>query len=372
MTAATRRLVFLSSIAVPHQIRLCEALQPYFDAEFWFYEAPDRTRGTWWRVDLGDHCRVLDDVRFFSSGPLAEKYLVGGLARKLEAFDPDVVMVGGFSIPANYLAYRWARKNGRKTVVLTERSRDRSGKLRTRSAGWRVLQHLYRDVDMVMTTADDIVDQFRSEFRFGDKVVAGRYAVDIDDYADHAPRTARSAYTYLFANRMTEIYNPVGAIEIFSAILTRHPGSRLLMNAAGELGERCRQKIAELDIGSAVEFLTDIATWEDLPKIYERADILLLPASFSNGNFTILEAMASGMGIVISNRVLGVGKLVEDGVNGFNCEPTTHDFVERVERYVADPGLFEEHARLNREIVAPLGAAGTARLYFEILSERVG
>jgi glycosyltransferase involved in cell wall biosynthesis len=371
MTSVARKLVFLSAIAVPHQVKLCRALQPYFDAEFWFYEMPDRTRGRWWRIDLGEHCKILDDVMLFKSGPLAQKYLARGLARKLDAFDPDIVMLGGFSIPANYLAFRWARKNGRKTVVLTERSRDRGGTLRARSPGWRLLQHLYREVDMVMTTADDIVEQFREEFGFGDKVVAGRYAVDIDDYAGHPPRRAKSAYTYLFANRMTEIYDPIAAIEIFSAVLARHPGSRLLMNAAGELGDRCREKIATLGIANAVEFLTDIPTWKDLPKVYERADILLLPASFSNGNFTILEAMASGMGIVISNRVLGVGQLIEDGVNGFNCEPTTEAFLERIERYITDPLLFEQHAALNRTIVEPLGATGTARLYSELFRERL-
>ena len=226
-----RRLVFLSSIAVPHQVKLCRALQAHFDAEFWFYEHPDRTRGRWWRIDLGEQCHVLDGVRFFRSGPLAEKYLADGLAQRLDAFDPDIVMLGGFSIPANYLAYRWARRNGRRTVVLTERSRDRAGTLRKRGLSWRLLQHFYRDVDLVMTTADDIVEQFRDEFGFGRKVVAGRYAVDIDDYANHAPRAAKPAYTYLFANRMTEIYNPIGAIEIFAAVCQRYPGSRLLMNA---------------------------------------------------------------------------------------------------------------------------------------------
>ncbi|MEK6405913.1 MAG: hypothetical protein AABN34_03005 [Acidobacteriota bacterium] len=47
--------------------------------------------------------------------------------------------------------------------------------------------------------------------------------------------------------------------------------------------------------------------------IYARCDILILPANFSNGNFTILEAMASGMGVVVGDRVLGIGKMVEDG-----------------------------------------------------------
>jgi len=365
------RLLFLSSIAVPHQIKLCEALQSYFDAEFWFYEHPDRTRGAWWRIDLGPNCRVLDQVRFATAGLLQGRYVVTGLPRLIEDFDPDIVMLGGFSIPANYSAYRWARRNGRQTVVLTERSRDSKGHLRSNGPAWRAIRHLYRDVDLVITTSEDIVPQFRDEFGFGDAVVAGRYAADIDDYLNHPIRGAKDAYTLLFANRMTEIYNPIGAIEIFAAVRDRHPGTRLVMNAAGELGSRCRQRIDELGLAGDVEFLTGLKSWEALSDVYARSDILILPAGFSNGNFTILEAMASGMGVVVSDRVLGVGTLVEDGKNGFRCAPTTDAFVERVERYVRDPSLFEDHAIRNRSLVAPLGVAGTARFYADLLAERL-
>ena len=38
------------------------------------------------------------------------------------------------------------------------------------------------------------------------------------------------------------------------AVRARYPGSRLVMNAAGELGEQCRTRIAELGIGDVVEF----------------------------------------------------------------------------------------------------------------------
>ena len=33
-------------------------------------------------------------------------------------------------------------------------------------------------------------------------------------------------------------------------------------------------------------------SWNDLHKVYKQCDILLFPAKFSNGNFTIIEAMA--------------------------------------------------------------------------------
>lgn len=367
-----KRLAFISSMVSPQQVGFCHALQDYFDAHFWFYEYAERTRGSWWDVSLGKHCTVLERVLFLKSGRFAERYLALGLTDDLEKFDPDMVMLGGFSIPSNYLAYRWAQRKGKKTIVFTERSRDATGVLRKRSFSWRLLQWLYRDVDMVMTSADDAVAQFREEFGFGDKVVAGRYAADLDAYFAHQLRQAKPSYTYLFANRMTEIYNPLGAIEIFAKVLEKYPGSKLVMNASGEMGEQCRGKIAELGIGDDVEFLANLKSWSGLHRVYARSDILILPASFSNGNFTILEAMASGMGVIVSDRVLGIGKMVQDGYNGFSCEPSTEAFLNRIERYHQNPELFRVYAEINRPMVKPLSAQGTAEFFAKILHDRLG
>lgn len=366
-----KKLVYISSVAVPHQVVFANALQDYFDAHFWFYETPDRTRGSWWRVDLGKHCKVLERVLFPKSGPFEARYLALGLTYELERTNPDIVMLGGFSIPSNYLAYRWARHTGKKTVVFCEHSRDACGVLRKRSLSWRLLHWLYRDVDLVIVSADDAVLQYQDEFKFGEKVVAGRYAADIDAYFDHPLRVAKSAYTYLFANRLTEIYNPIAAIEIFAAVREAHPGSQLVMNAMGELGEKCRARISGLGIGDAVEFLSDIKSWADLHNVYARCDILLLPANFSNGNFTILEAMASGMGVVVSDRVLGIGRTVEDGKNGFNCEPTAEAFINRIERYIRHPDLFKTHAAINRPLVEPYSGSGVARSFDQMLKEKL-
>ncbi|MCH7664098.1 MAG: glycosyltransferase, partial [Chloroflexi bacterium] len=150
-----KKFLYISSIATSKQVKFCAALQEYFDAEFWFYEYPDRTRGSWWRVELGSHCRVLERVIFAKSGILVGRYIVPGLAKQLEEANPDIIVLGGFSIPGNYFAYRWAKKRGRVTVVFTERSRNTKGVLRKRGLAWRFLKWLYRDLDLVMVSADD-------------------------------------------------------------------------------------------------------------------------------------------------------------------------------------------------------------------------
>ena len=367
-----KKLVYISSIAVPHQINFCNALQDYFDARFWFYEKPVRTRGSWWQTNMGDYCKILQSVLFAKSGIFEARYIAPGINKDLAHFDPDIVMLGGFSIPGNYLAYRWARRKGKKIIVFTERSRDNKGNLRKRGLAWRLLHWLYRDIDAVIVCANDALPQFRDEFCFGDKVLVGRYAADLDAYFEHPLRVAKPAYTYLFANRMTEIYNPIGAIEIFNTVLKKYPGSKLVINAAGELGELCRNRLTELGIRDSVEFLTDLTSWTELHKVYVRCDILILPAYFSNGNFTILEAMASGMGVVVSDKVLGIGKLIEDEKNGYNCEPTIEAFLNRIERYIEQPELFNKHAQINRSLVEPLSAKGTARFFSELLQKKLG
>jgi glycosyltransferase involved in cell wall biosynthesis len=367
------RLLFLSACAVPQQIKFCNALQKHFEAEFWFYESPENNeiRGKFWLTDFGNHCKILKPVLFFKSGILSHRYWSFSLIKKLKIFNPDIVMLGGFSIPSNIWAYLWAKRNGKKTIVFTERSRDQHGVLREVGVIWRLLIWLYRDVDMVMVTADDVVKQFRDEFRFGEAVVLSRYAADIDVYLKHPLREKKPAYIYLFANRMTETYNPIGALEIFAQVLSRYPNSRLLMNAVGELAERCKEKIKELKLENSVEFLTNINSWDELHKVYARSDILIFPAHFSNGNWTILEAMASGMGIVVSDRVLGMDQIIEDETNCFKCEPKTEEFLYRIERYIKNPQLFKIHANLNRIKVKPFSMEETAKDFAAITIKKL-
>lgn len=363
MLPATTKLVFISNIPAPYQVKFSDALSRYFDTQFWFYDKI-RGRDSWWELPMGDHCRIIPDVLFREKA----RYYTRTHITWLKEFNPDIVMLGGFSIPANYAAYRWAKKNGKKTVVLTEMSRTATGELRGLSWEWKILRRLYKDVDAVFTINEESFHQFKEIIGFGARVKQARYAADLEPYFHHPVRTPKASYTILFANRLTEIYNPLAAIRIFHKARQQYVNLHMKMNAAGELRTACEALIKELKLENHISFLESIPAWDDMHLVYQSSDILLLPATFSAGNFTICEAMASGMGIVISDKVLGNGRDVVNGVNGFNLPLDEDLFAGKLLEYVHQPALFVQHAAYNRPLVQPLSMQGTAQLFATLLS----
>ena len=357
-----KKLVFFSYIASPHQVRFQPYLQKYYDSYFFFYEElGDRQK--WWRVDLGDRCKVLNCWFKWRC-----KYVTFLPFRYLWRIKPDIVMLGGFSIPANYLCYLWARWHGCKTVVLTERSRDRTGKLRKYDLIWRIIHFLYRKVDLVICMGPDFVSQFRDEFHFGDKVAAGRYPCDCDKYFKHRQRLKKEAYTLIYANRMVDIYDPLMAIDIFVGVLKRHPKTKLKINASGVLRPQVEAAIDRYGIRTSVEFLDHIQHWDDLDQIYQACDIMYLPAKFSNGNYTLVEAMCSGMGIVISDKVRGVrARILKERETGFVVPHEVQPFVEKICWIIEHPEFFDRVTSINRETTKPLTMEVTASLYNRLI-----
>lgn len=361
-----KKLVFISNIAAPYQVAFAPALNEYYETRFWFYDKIG-SRPVYWDVPLNAQCSVLDKVYFKGR----EKYMTFDLPRLLNDFDPDIVMLGGMAIPANYLAYRWARRHKKKVVIFTERFRNKEGQLRKKGIYMNTLRWLYRKADLIMVSDADIVSQFKDDLEFKNKIVASRYPSDIDKYFQHPVRTLTGAATIIFPNRLTPIYNPLGALEIFKELLAEYPGIKLLMNDDGEQKQECLEYIAAHQLQASVTFLDDIKNWNDLDHIYKECDIMILPAKFSNGNFTIIEAMASGMGIVISDKVLGVGNMVENGKNGFKGTEDTATMKAAVKQYLDHPELLKEHMLINREMVKYLGAGGTARFYYELMNRHL-
>ncbi len=359
-----KKFVYISWVAAPHVVKLCEALQKYFVAEGWFYDVIG-TRAQWWQIPLGNNCKIIPNVYF----KRRFRYFCFSHLKMLKTFQPDIVMVSGFSIPANYLAYLWARRNKKKIVVFTERSRKKDGTLRTYNWTWKILRFLYRNVDMVMVSFDDILPQFRDEFKFGDKVVISQYASLIDDYLDHPERDITKRLNFIFPNRLVDIYNPILAIDIFANVCNRHPQAHLFLNAIGDLRNQCEQQIFKLGLNNKVSFLDNIKKWDDLGEIYAQSDIMIFPALTSNGNFTIIEAMASGMGIVISNKILGTGNLITDHYNGFKRSPVKDDFIDAIDCLLQSPQLINEYAQINRKMVQPFSVNATAQLYSKLIEK---
>jgi len=148
----------------------------------------------------------------------------------------------------------------------------------------------------------------------------------------------------------------------------KYPESKLKLNRQGRLFDDCKELIKKLNLEEKVKFLDNIKSWDELPLVYKNSDILLFPAKFSNGNFTILEAMASGMGIVISNKIKGTTNLFE-GESGYICSLNKREFLDSIQEYIDHPEKFRKHGEINRNIVKSKSGQGTAELYKYLIGQ---
>jgi glycosyltransferase involved in cell wall biosynthesis len=95
------------------------------------------------------------------------------------------------------------------------------------------------------------------------------------------------------------------------------PGEKLLIVGRGNLRDRYIRRAGDLGISGSVVFDADVGE-EDLPMVYNLADLFVLPSVDRSEAFGIvlIEALASGVPVLASN-LPGVRSVVEEGRNGF-------------------------------------------------------
>ena len=370
-----KKVVFISNIAAPYQVKFCYALQEYLDTEFWFYEHIDETRPEWWKIPLGDKCKIMK-----GSGKLPKVgYFSFGLFFDLMRFKPDIILLGGF-MKWHLPIFKLAKLFNKKVVFLSEplrnvkSDRDQSSELKTRKNSHtelNLVNRFFRGADLYLGMGQVAQKQFIEEIGFDkEKVKWISYPQDLDEYYTHPLRVKNKndVFRILFANRLIDRYQPLFVLEVFQKIVEKYPNTELLMNSEGPLKSACVSFIKDRQIKN-VKFLDQIDSWNNMHLIYKNSDILILPATYSNGNGTIYEARASGMGVVISNKINHIEHHSINNVNCFICELKIEDFVESIIKYMERPELIVSHGEVSRKLVENRKNEHTAKKYYDLFEK---
>lgn len=165
-------------------------------------------------------------------------------------------------------------------------------------------------------------------------VLAISCGIDASRFANQTP-TQNESPVALFLGRLDDEKK----IDVFLravALLSEHQNLRVEL--VGDGGERERlQKLAEsLNIASRVSFLGHV-TDDELPGIYERATVFVMPSIAELQSIATMEAMASGRPVIAADA-MALPHLVHDGDNGYLFPPgDVEALAERLRRIlVAD------------------------------------
>jgi glycosyltransferase involved in cell wall biosynthesis len=149
---------------------------------------------------------------------------------------------------------------------------------------------------------------------------------------------------------------------------------RLVVVGTGPEGERCRARLASLGLSDRATFLGALSP-RDVETVLAAGDILALPSTMEGMPYVVLEAMASGIPVVV-NKVFGIPEMVEDGVHGFVVEPgDTSAFSRALARLIDDAELRSEmgaaaRARFLREFTLSRQVSAIESVYRELAGGR--
>ncbi len=107
----------------------------------------------------------------------------------------------------------------------------------------------------------------------------------------------------------------------------------------------------ELGVNSRVHFL---GYRRDIESLLKNVDAFVFPSYREGLPVSLMEAMASGIPMIAS-KVRGNVDLVEDGINGFLCDPDdAEDFAKKINLVLSDNQLAERFSEENKERIKNL------------------
>ncbi|HKZ00814.1 MAG TPA: glycosyltransferase family 1 protein [Pyrinomonadaceae bacterium] len=147
---------------------------------------------------------------------------------------------------------------------------------------------------------------------------------------------------YLLHVGHTRFYKNIPALFHVLAILTQSLGYDVKLLKVGEAFTAEQEKLADdLGIRDRIVHLGMVAD-DLLPDVYRSADLLLFPSWYEGFGLPVLEAMASGVPVVASNR----GSLPEVvGDAGVLVDPEDHETMAKSVAMILDDAGFREKLR---------------------------
>jgi glycosyltransferase involved in cell wall biosynthesis len=352
------RVVFVSPEPTPYRAPLLDRIAALPDVELTVIYAAQTVATRQWHVAL-DHTAVfLRGVTVPGARRVVrhDYPITPSIFDALRSAQPDVVVVSGWSTFASQAALFWCRIRRVPYVLLVE-SHDAGPK-----AGWRrtvkttAVPPILRSAASVLVVGSLARESVVALGADPPRVRVFANTIDVTAWAERADE---------LAGRRSELRAAFGLAEEVAVLsvarLAPEKGLDVLLRAATAAGVR------PLLVGSGPEraYLETIARdtifagelYEDrVAEAYAAADIFALLSAHEPWGVAVNEAAASGLPLVLSDRVGAAADLLRDGENGVLVPSGDATAAADALRLLGvDPALRQRYGARSRELVSAWG-----------------
>jgi N-acetyl-alpha-D-glucosaminyl L-malate synthase BshA len=208
----------------------------------------------------------------------------------------------------------------------------------------RVIRFSLNSSEKAIAVSDDLVEKMELLGVNREKIVFLRNAVDRDTFKPLKNKTLRENYgikeidiLILFVGYLDVFKGIFETIEAFHDVAKKNDNIKLTMVSEGPKKGELKEMVSKFNLEDKVIFAGEIAPSE-ISKYYQAADIFVLPSHIKGIPVVVIEAMACGLPVVVSNT-----EIIDDGLNGFLVPPNDKDLLaQKLEILINDPNLREK------------------------------
>jgi glycosyltransferase involved in cell wall biosynthesis len=197
-----------------------------------------------------------------------------------------------------------ARLFGKKSIL-----NYRSGEAEDHLENWRTAVPTIRMADEVVVPSGYLVDVF-ARFRLRSRFIHNIVELDRFTYRERQPLRP----IFLTSRLLEPLYNVPCVLRAFALIQETYPDAELTVAADGYLRSELEELARNLKLRNT-EFI-GFVSFEDMPALYDSADIYLSATNIDNMPSSITESMACGLNVVTTNGGGAIPYIMTNEVSG--------------------------------------------------------
>jgi len=341
------KIVYITNIPSPYQIKWAEQLRKKYEVEFWFMTdiAHSKSlRPNYWNTELPSYCKMMPSW-------FKQKELCYGptLTAELKKFNPDIVMLGGGCLMISFMqGYRWAVKNHKPIIAGPLEFGQKMYAISKIIRNIIMYRILYRKVTLWLANAYIHFDYLQMVLKTK-KNVLFQNRDDYEPYLKHPVRATNKVISFMYGGAIARRLRVPELLNVFENLAKNYSDVKLVIGGYGPEKEKCKLRVSTSSyLTDKVQFY-DVTSWDEIPDVYESCHVLINFAEYSPGSGVILSAIASGMGIISNITVNATRHFVIDNYNGFIVSDE-HSLYKAMEQYVLQPELVVQHSKRSKDI----------------------
>jgi len=260
----------------------------------------------WWTCLFPD--KSYDEI---SIATIRETFL-----NKINEINPDVVIAGSIVFFAGALGLRWAKNNHKKFIMFDDAKPSQIK--RNFFVQW-VKDLITMQIDGLWLPSKDYNEAYRKFIDKDSLVFYGYNCIDNDLFKFRAKREMDFT-TIICVARLVPIKNIDYLLRAWKLIEKRRPNYRLVI--IGDGPEFVNLNELTLHMGLKTIVFLGAVNNSDIPTYFYNSAAFVLPSLSESWGLVVNEAMASGLPILISNKINASNTLLKEGINGFGFEPS--------------------------------------------------